>query len=310
MSRKKLRENKACQNCGRFVAERFCPHCGQENVETRHPFYLLFAHFFTDFIQYDNQFWRTIIDLYRPAKLPRAYLSGKRKSYVSPVQLYMFISFLVFFIPFILPDMNKTQDEEKDEIQNKKELHIKTGNTTDTVAVDDLNEYLEEKNTPGIVRESLKKIQSLDHKKFQEEFVHHAPKAIFLYMPVFAFWLWIFHSKRKWLYFDHCIYTLHYFSFVLLTILLYILTNWLLTLFHRDIPGWITFAMLCYFIYYFFHSHRKMYQESKVVSRTKCIFLFFINTFNMLIFTVLYFIVIALISSEEPFGTMHSVLSH
>ena len=307
MSRTKLRENKSCQNCGRFVAERFCPHCGQENVETRQPFYHLFTHFFTDFIHYDSQFWRTIANLYRPARLTQAYLSGKRKSYVPPVQLYIFISFLVFFIPFVLPDMNKTQDEEKDENQNKKEFHIKevqikTLNTTDTVAMEDWDKYLENKNWPKIIKENLKAVGSLDSKKFQEEFIHHSPKAIFLYMPFFAFWLLIFHSRKKWMYFDHGIYTLHYFSFVLLTILLYIVVNWLFTLFHWHIPKWITFAMLCYFIYYFFHSHRLMYQESKAVSRTKCILLFFINTFNMLIFIVLYLVVIVLFSSKEISG--------
>ena len=34
--------------------------------------------------------------------------------------------------------------------------------------------------------------------KFKESFVHNLPKVLFIYMPIFAFMLWLFHSKRKW----------------------------------------------------------------------------------------------------------------
>ena len=51
--------------------------------------------------------------------------------------------------------------------------------------------------------------------KFILSFTHNLPKVLFLYMPVFAFILWLFHDKKKWYYFDHSIFTLHYFSFIL-----------------------------------------------------------------------------------------------
>jgi hypothetical protein len=131
----------------------------------------------------------------------------------------------------------------------------------------------------------------------EESLIHNMPKAIFLYMPIFAFWLWVFHSKKKWLYFDHGIYTLHYFSFLLLTILLYIMANWLLSLFHWEIPDLITFAMFGYFIFYFFRSHSRFYRQRKAVSRLTCINLFCINTICMILFLVLYAVCIAFMVS-------------
>ena len=173
MSGKKLRPDKKCQNCGHFVAERFCPHCGQENTETRQPFYRLFTHFVTDFIHYDNRFWRTVRDLYRPAKLPKAYLAGKRTSYASPFHLYLFISFLVFFTPAVLPDMNKTHNNKGDE--------------KSTIVENPPNTELGKR-----VRD---KISEKGAEEVWDALVHYFPKAIFLYMPVFAFcFCYLFYS--------------------------------------------------------------------------------------------------------------------
>ncbi|WP_228372498.1 DUF3667 domain-containing protein [Chryseobacterium daeguense] len=75
MSHGKLREEKDCLNCGHLVEERFCPHCGQENTQTRQPFHYLFTHFVEDFTHYDGQFWKTMkYLLFRPGKLTKEYL--------------------------------------------------------------------------------------------------------------------------------------------------------------------------------------------------------------------------------------------
>lgn len=97
MSHGKLRADKTCLNCGHHVEERFCPHCGQENIETRQPFYFLFTHFIEDFTHYDGQFWGTLKNLFfKPGKLTNTYLEGKRQRFVPPVKLYIFVSFIVF----------------------------------------------------------------------------------------------------------------------------------------------------------------------------------------------------------------------
>jgi hypothetical protein len=137
-----------------------------------------------------------------------------------------------------------------------------------------------------------------ERKAIKESLKHNFPKAVFLYMPIFAFWLWLFHSKKKWLYFDHGIYTLHYFSLILLITLVYIIFNWLLSFFHTKIPDLVTLAIPAYLIYYFFHSHRLMYRESKTISRLICTALFVLNTAFVLVFLLLYVMVITLLSAE------------
>ena len=103
MSKNPLRKDKTCLNCRHVVENRFCPNCGQENIDTRKTFYHLFVHFFEDLTHYENAFWKTIKNLlFKPSTLTKEYLSGKRLSYLAPVRLYIFISLITFFLISIL----------------------------------------------------------------------------------------------------------------------------------------------------------------------------------------------------------------
>ena len=107
MSHGKPREEKNCLNCGHHVEEKFCPNCGQENTEPRKPFHYLFTHFIEDFTHYDGQFWGTIKNLlFKPGKLTNTYLEGKRQQFVPPVKLYIFMSFVTFFLFAMFPPFN------------------------------------------------------------------------------------------------------------------------------------------------------------------------------------------------------------
>ena len=297
----KLRGNKRCENCGHFVEKRFCPECGQENVETRQRFHYLFTHFIQDFVHYDGRFWKTILYLlFRPAKLTKEYLSGKRKQYVPPVTLYIFISFITFLTLAILPESDLNENKElitynTDANKEKEEEEKKNSDTQDNSIND--KQIIKNDNNKSTKNEEIADKFNLE--KLEERIKHDFSKAIFLYMPFFAFGLWLFHSKKKWYYFDHGIYTLHYFSFILLSILLYVLLEWIFSYFKIDIFNKIfTLPMISYFIYYFFHSHRLVYQETKAISRLKCSFLFFINSFFIIVFLILY--VIAEMCFSDP----------
>jgi len=286
----KLRDHKGCENCGHFVEKRFCPECGQENIETRQPFHYLFTVSIEDFVHYDGRFWKTIrYLLFSPAKLTQVYLSGKRKLYVPPVTLYIFISFITFFIPSLLPDKNGESKKPTITVQS--------------------NEDNNQENNSDVKIGNNSLFTKAEQKIFIERILHDYPKAIFLYMPVFAFWLWLFHNKKKWYYFDHGIFTLHYFSFILLSILLYILLRHLYLFFDLEKLKWIktisvlfSIAFFSYFIYYFFHAHRKIYQEKKAISRLICSALLFINLFCIIIFNVSYLII-------EMYITKHSIFT-
>ena len=103
MSHNKLRTEKNCLNCNHVVEERFCTHCGQENVKIQDSAIHLIIHYMQDLVHYDGRFWHTFKNLFtRPGKVAVEYMEGKRKSNLEPIRLYVFASTVFFFLLFFI----------------------------------------------------------------------------------------------------------------------------------------------------------------------------------------------------------------
>lgn len=353
MSKNALRHDKTCLNCNYVVENKFCPNCGQENVDTRKTFYHLFVHFFEDLTHYENSFWKTIRNLiFRPASLTKEYLSGKRMSYLAPIRLYIFISFISFFLISIIPNNDDTgklkvkklklnntnyvisetktvkdtvfkeqeriidlekkgllSKSESDSIQkmildakiktlnNRKGQFFILGRTyASTQELDSIQNFGKESEKLSSLEYWItRKVQLVQDKydtttlqeKFLESFIHNLPKSLFIYMPIFAFVLWLFQNKKRWYYFDHGIFTLHYFSFLLLGLLIMKIVNYLFGFVNQyyifDILEKFFMAVsVVYILYYFFPAHRRFYRETRISSILKGIVIFFINCISII----------------------------
>lgn len=358
MTKEKVRLDKTCLNCKHVVDERYCPHCGQENTWSRKTFHHIFIHFFEDLTHYENSFWKTIFYLFfKPAALTKAYMSGKRLSYLNPIRLYIFISFITFLMISLFP--NKTEKEITAALATQKQVIIPT--------IDSL--HIEEKSVDGLTKVGLlsqqnndtikkileqtdkidkititlkadsiqkkevadfgyKSIHELDSiqkngsqklklsdseywflkkwltvkeentneqivQKFTDSFTSNLPKLLFMYMPVFALVLWLFHDKKKWYYYDSGIFTLHYFSFLLLLVLTLFIIDKAVPLF-GDSPTteWIHFSLkslgILWMIYYFFPAHRRYYEEKFMISLVKGSAIIIINLIAITLLLVLF----------------------
>ena len=376
MSKKIIRKDKTCLNCRYVVENKFCPHCGQENSDTRKTFHHLFIHFFEDLTHYENAFWRTIRNLlFRPAALTKEYLSGKRLSYLAPVRLYIFISFVAFFI-FSVMSENKIKDNllKNSEPENQKNSKVILGKKKSAFSISvkepvktenesyyksdqdsvyeaeialEINKIKTSKDIPEALKQKLierindPKLRKIDKADFNfgydsvkeldiakkqdsvsdfeywfikkaigvkenntkdeiiekglESASHNFPKVLLIYMPLFAFFLWLFHNKKRWYYFDHGIFTLHYFSFLLLITLMIFLINKFINLFVDNfftsgLQDLIKFAGYGWMFYYFFPAHHRFYGETRWVSFFKSIILFFINMILITVILVLFFL--------------------
>lgn len=126
--------------------------------------------------------------------------------------------------------------------------------------------------------------------KFGAYAFRNFPKVLLIYMPLFAFFLWLFHDKKHRFYFDHGIFTLHYFSFLLLVTLLIFLMSKIFGLFGIsnvtvEFSGLIKFISFSYLFYYFFSAHHRFYDQTRWVSFFKSMILVLINI--ILVFTTM-----------------------
>jgi hypothetical protein len=86
----------ACLNCGAVLAGPYCHECGQHAHVHR-----TLGAFFHDFLHgvfhFEGKIWRTLpLLVWRPGKLTREYIDGRRASYVSPIALFLFVTFIAF----------------------------------------------------------------------------------------------------------------------------------------------------------------------------------------------------------------------
>ncbi len=347
MSHKKnYRKDKTCLNCRHVVAQKFCPNCGQENTDVRKTFFHLFIHFFEDLTHYENAFWRTMKNLLlKPAALTKEYLSGKRLSYLAPVRLYIFISFVTFFILSFFPSMVEPKIDKNFEWGNK----VKN----DSVYISEINKISKKNLLPADETKEISKVffsmktnfkqkrvnaDVMDYKSIKQldslqkfgpkekkagalkywlakkllyvmenntnaeildkgfsSAKNNIPKVLIIYMPFFAFFLWLFHGKKRWYYFDHGIFTLHYFSFLLLMFLIVAVINAGL---NQLIEHWVVKTLkvilstigYVWSFYYFFPAHHRFYGETRWISFFKSYILFFINMFFILFLLTFFFV--------------------
>lgn len=101
MSHAKERKERNCLNCNAVVEDRYCSICGQENLEPQETAGHLIGHFFNDITHFDGKFFSSLKYLLtKPGFLSAEYVAGRRASYLNPVRMYVFTSFIFFLIFF------------------------------------------------------------------------------------------------------------------------------------------------------------------------------------------------------------------
>ncbi|MFC0349475.1 DUF3667 domain-containing protein [Undibacterium danionis] len=90
--------HKNCANCGAQLTGAFCHACGQSAHIHRSLLHMV-EEALHGIFHFDTKAWRTIPALiFKPGHLTKQYIEGKRTSFVSPLALFLFLIFLMFFI--------------------------------------------------------------------------------------------------------------------------------------------------------------------------------------------------------------------
>jgi hypothetical protein len=92
--------NAVCLSCGAPQPERFCERCGEKRITTHDYSIVHFGeHALETFTHFDIKSLRAIKVLaLQPGELTRAYLTGRRKLFVGPIQLFVILNIVFAFL--------------------------------------------------------------------------------------------------------------------------------------------------------------------------------------------------------------------
>ncbi|WP_135213422.1 DUF3667 domain-containing protein [Vitreimonas flagellata] len=92
-----------CLNCGAAITGPYCAQCGQASHPHRSLVHV-FEEFLHGILHFDTKAWRTLpMVIFRPGTLTRNYVHGKRARYISPLALFLFTIFFMFFVFAFMP---------------------------------------------------------------------------------------------------------------------------------------------------------------------------------------------------------------
>ncbi len=87
----------ACSDCGELTTSNFCANCGQPTHVHRTLLHLG-EELLHGVMHFDARIWRTLpLLVFNPGRLTREWIEGKRTRYVSPLAIFLFTVFLMFF---------------------------------------------------------------------------------------------------------------------------------------------------------------------------------------------------------------------
>jgi len=188
-------ESKRCVSCGHELSGQYCSSCGEKVVNLEeHTLRHFFMQVLNAFTFADTRAWKSLKLLFtRPGKLPREYLEGRRKPYISPLSLFFLINFLYFLVaPF---------------------------DTFNTHFQSQMNGQVYSKLIHDFAHNELEESQ-LDQTVFEARYNSHSAnlsKSILLLMALlFAVPLMLMFFSKTSLYIEHLMFSLSFVSFLLL----------------------------------------------------------------------------------------------
>jgi hypothetical protein len=246
-----------CPNCSTLIAGKFCQGCSQP-AHLHVPSAYEFLHeFIAHYVALEGKLWKSVaLLLFRPGRLTRDYIEGKRVRYIEPLRLYLSFS-IIFFAIFKFGGVNfgdtvsvgeparqarEQARERSTPSDGKTAVLVKKG------SLDEARQELRKQRKP----DSLIELDAGDDKKIERKaasihpalgkkvahfntlshdaqrdaltraFFSYAPYAIFLLMPVFAALLKLLYLGSGRRYGEHLLFALHAnaFAFLMLSLVL------------------------------------------------------------------------------------------
>ncbi|MCB0402749.1 MAG: DUF3667 domain-containing protein [Flavobacteriales bacterium] len=295
-----------CKNCHTEFkgTERFCPNCGQKNIEKLNLKYIL-GQFVEDVFNWDSKFFTTLKYLIlKPGFLSKEFIAGRRVRYVSPIRLYLVLSVLFFFLISIVGQLPKEEsqgDLKAGFTYNDQKIDVAPEKYRELIASNELDYYV--KDTLGFTgsfdRYMVKKtiIAENSEGEFGNTLLDQLSIFLLIFIPVISLvYKWTF-SRNKYDYIKHMMFNVHYNSFIMFLLVLNELTKFF------DRVGLSTFrllfilAMILLAVGYLFKAIKRFYERKWWVVLYKMLFLAIGYLSLVIVFVILLMAVSLVITS-------------
>lgn len=224
-SDKRTQQEQHCANCDIALCGAYCHACGQSAHIHRSLLHMI-EELLHGLFHFDTKAWRTVPALiFRPGHLTREYIAGKRTSYVSPLALFLFLIFFMFFV------FSNTIDESQHqflEVQRTAPEVSKTPApsnslltlTRDQANGETLDPHFKASDLPDYPR-LAKLLESADKdRKFTlYKMKKNAASMAFILIPISLPFLWLLFAfqsqhRRRYVMFDHTVFALYSLAFM------------------------------------------------------------------------------------------------
>jgi len=298
----KVFESGTCENCGAWLTAEahYCSQCGQKRIgKEDHSFIHLIRESFLDYFHLDSKLTESLYPLFvKPGFLTNEFLSGRRMKYIPPFKMFLVITVIYFLLHSVIGGMKPEEPVVKEENSGKPHftiagIDLSDGANDSIRKIADsvgLKAYVDQrwKDEPGWARYLMRKALKISMNTGEDIgdiMQHNASRIVFLLIPVFALLLKLIYIRRKRLYFEHLIFSLHFHSFLFLLMTLAMVVN----LFYEE----TTLAVLLLGGIYLFLAMRRVYRQSRRKTMGKLVLL----GLGYLIFALpVFFIVLAIVS--------------
>ena len=267
-----MHNEKICKDCGMILQGTYCHNCGQKDIEIL-SLKVIMSDFLSSLFSIDSKLFITLKNLlFKPGFLTKEYWDGKRSRYISPIRIYIVLSFIIFAV---LPlSLSFLSDGNGFLFEASENDQLPTGYEGIGMFVPILKELEESGNDKiaTLLRDGIKETQK---RKITGEqiFFSAIPTSMFVLMPVFAVILYlILFRNKKLTYVHHMITVLHLHSTSFIIILMFLFFEYvgLNNKYHNVLLFYfwpiLTFTFLSFFL-------KNIYNNSWVLTIIKSVIL-------------------------------------
>ena len=279
--RRFLNRTESCLNCEHHldISDRFCSYCGQKNSSKPLNLKELLVEFFAGLISYDSRFRKSISALvFRPGKLSKEYIQGKRIKYVNPFRFFISTA-IIFFIAISwinrdnLKEFKDTSREEQ--IDNNENFNYEFDFEENSPAFKIANfiranprtNYIDTVDSLGIEETIINQLKFnflFGYARLKESpigflnfLLPKLPFFLFFFIPIFTIFNSLLYIRRKIPYTHHLIFNYNQ------------QTVFLILLFLAITLSSASLWFLVLYVFYLYKSMRKFYNQSIIKTMSK-----------------------------------------